>query len=413
MDGTASRSRGPTIPHSGNAAGVLYLDAEAGWGGSSRSLFYLIDSLDRRAWRPIPVLRRNGPIVERYAVLGLRPTVVPQLPSFRPSERKNLVSYGLFRWDLRHFGAVCRVLEPLVRDRQVALVHVNHENLALVGDRLARRCRLPWVCHVRTQLIPGVFARRVYRLINSRAAAMFFIADPVRDHFARLVGPGFDARKSHIVHNIMPLIAEDVPPLPAFAEPADAFRVLSLSNFSPNRGVDRIVDVALELTRAGRDDFIFYLCGRPANTRFLSRRPTPYFEKLRATVRALGLDPGVRFPGHLVEPERALVSCHTLIKLSRQANPWGRDIMEALAAGLPVVTLGTYQGFVEHRVNGFIEPDFDAARIARHLIELRDRPELRAAMARSNRDQAARLFNGPDRAREVGAIYESVLSGST
>ena len=93
------------------------------------------------------------------------------------------------------------------------------------------------------------------------------------------------------------------------------------------------------------------------------------------------------FPGHVSEPERALVACDALIKLTRQANPWGRDAMEALAAGLPVITLGSFQGFVENEVNGYIAEDYRPAEIADYLQRLADDPDLRQRIAESNKSE--------------------------
>ena len=124
---------------------------------------------------------------------------------------------------------------------------------------------------------------------------------------------------------------------------------------------------------------------------------------------ALGLSGCVLFPGHIAEPERALATCDALIKLTRQSNPWGRDIMEAMGAGLPVVTLGAFQGFVENGVNGFVDSDFDVGRVADHFIALADDPVRRTAMIDANRRKAWRLFDGLDRARDIARIYERLL----
>ena len=70
----------------------------------------------------------------------------------------------------------------------------------------------------------------------------------------------------------------------------ERFRVLSLTNFSPNRGVDRIVDIAEILRRRGDDRFAFYLCGKPANTHAITGRVDPYYGSIVDRVRALGLD---------------------------------------------------------------------------------------------------------------------------
>ncbi len=398
-----------TIRSSGKI-GILYLDVEGGWGGSSRSLYYMIEYLDRDRFQPIVVLRKPGPIEKRYRTLGVPCVVVPEMPAFRPSERKNPVSFALFLWESRRRPRLYARLDELIEGYDLRLIHVNHESLALIGSMIARRLRLPWISHVRTLLIPSFFARQVYRLVNRRAAHAVFIAEPNRQHFARLVGGAFDSGKASVVLNITPIRKTKPAPLPIMERPSGKFRVLSLTNFSPNRGVDRIVEVAEELKARGDLDFVFYLCGQPANRSALTGRVVPYFEEIRARVEVSGLGGVVRFPGHIKEPERALATCDALIKLTRQSNPWGRDIIEALAAGVPIVTLGTFQGFVEHGVNGFIDECYDPARVADHLVRLKTQRVLRERMAKENRAKAVTLFEGCARAREIEAIYSKVLT---
>ena len=389
--------------------GILFLDVEGGWGGSSRSLFHLIEALDRGKFQPLVALRKKGPVEARYESLGVSYHHAPGLAAFRPSERKNIVSFALFLWGLRHFPGLLRRIRALVVQHDVRVIHVNHESLALSGYLLSKALGLPWLCHNRTSVIPSWFARRLQRLIAKDAAHAIFISGPVFDHFKRSVGNDVDVTKSSIIFNIAPLIGRDVSPAGNILRPPDRFRVLSLTNFSPNRGVDRIVDVAEVLRLRGDRRFAFYLCGQPANVNPITGRVDPYFDSIRQRVDALGLQDTVFFHGHVDEPERALVACDALIKLTRQANPWGRDAMEALAAGLPVITLGTFQGFVENKVNGYISEEFDPESIADYLQQLAGDPSLRRRIAAENKAKAERMFSPTECARATEAIYRRVL----
>ena len=63
--------------------GILYLDIEGGWGGSSRSLYYLLEAIDRRRFRPVVVTRKDGPIRQRYETIGITCVHMPDLPVFQ------------------------------------------------------------------------------------------------------------------------------------------------------------------------------------------------------------------------------------------------------------------------------------------------------------------------------------------
>ena len=388
---------------------ILFLDVEGGWGGSSRSLYYLVESLDRTAFEPVVLLRKSGPVEARYAALGVSCHVVPEMASFRPADRKNIVAFAFYLWRMRHYPAFLHRVRKVVAEHRPVLVHVNHESLVLTGARLARTLGLPWIGHVRTLLTPGFFARWVHRIMARQAAHVIFITEPNRAHFKGLAGPAFDAARTSVVHNIIP-VSDAVPsPLPELQEPPERFRVLSLTNFAPSRGVDRIIDVAAAVHRETPGRFAFYLCGRPTQLNPVTGRADPYYETIKARVGDLGLEDTVFFPGHVSEPERALATCDALIKLTRQANPWGRDIIEALAAGIPVLALGRFQDFVTDGVNGFMDKAFDAERIAGHLLALAGDPSRCAEMRETNRAKARDLFDGQARAADVASIYRRVL----
>jgi glycosyltransferase involved in cell wall biosynthesis len=117
----------------------------------------------------------------------------------------------------------------------------------------------------------------------------------------------------------------------------------------------------------------------------------------------------VRFLGYVWQPHEALAAAHALIRLRRQMNPWGRDIIEAMSAGLPIITLGTFHGFVEPGVNGYLSSHFDPEAIADYLTQLKDDAALRARIAAANRVKAARMFDPAESAARVEVVYRKLL----
>jgi glycosyltransferase involved in cell wall biosynthesis len=84
-------------------------------------------------------------------------------------------------------------------------------------------------------------------------------------------------------------------------------------------------------------------------------------------------------------------------------------VIEALAMGIPVVAIGTYNKFVEDGVNGYLFPKFNAAKIAEKIIYLSKHPEVAERIKRANIEKAKRLFDGHINAVKVEAVYDSVL----
>jgi glycosyltransferase involved in cell wall biosynthesis len=257
--------------------------------------------------------------------------------------------------------------------------------------------------------------KMVYRRINEHAKGMIFITDNEEKHFREVLGGTFQAGKSAVVYNSLEPSQAKLHPLPLFQEPKAAFRVISLSSYSPNRGTDLVAHVARSLKDKGREDFFFFLCGRLGARSLLPWKRDEFLNKMNRGIDELGVRHMVKLAGFVEEPERALMGCHALIQIRRRQNPWGREIMEAMSQGLPVLAWGTYEGFVEHGTNGFLvrgegkESRPDVLAFADALIRLKDDPGLYERMSTANRQKAKILFDPSVSARKVEKIYRTVL----
>ena len=81
-------------------------------------------------------------------------------------------------------------------------------------------------------------------------------------------------------------------------------------------------------------------------------------EQLMARIIAAKLNDVVNFKSWTSNPGRALYGADVLIRLRRQMNPWGRDIIEAMTFGLPVVNSALFTGFVEPGRNGYVASEY-------------------------------------------------------
>ena len=100
-----------------------------------------------------------------------------------------------------------------------------------------------------------------------------------------------------------------------------------------------------------------------------------------------------------------LVACDALIKPTREANPWGRDILEGMAAGKPVISLGTYNRFVEHEVTGVLHPEYRVDALADAILGLQDDRTLLERLGNAARERVAALCRPEARAADLKAVW--------
>lgn len=387
---------------------VLCLDIEGGHGGSSRSLYYLLKHADRDAIAPTVWCRRDGPIKARYAEIGIPVVVEPGLPkaSALPRASRNvaqLLGHAGEFWRAR--GGTLRRLADAARAHDV--VHFNHEGFAALAWWLRRTAGVPATTHIRTNVVASVFARAQMRAISRAVDGVAFITPNEERTFRGLGGtaPG------RVIFNVVE--ADERPePHPLLANET-RLKIASLSNAAHVRGTDRLIDIAAALKAMGRRDVLIVAAG---DMHLGGRWPAPYDafardgKTLADVAASLGLAEYFLFLGHVPDPERVLAGADLLLKPTREDNPWGRDVLEALAGGCPVISVGSDGTFVETGVTGILQATFDAGTVAKAVAALADDRLRLASMGEAARARVAKLCNGAERARELTELWRAAVA---
>lgn len=332
--------------------------------------------------------RRVGRIQEQYAEIGIPTVVEPTMPRFSalPKISRSAWAYSQFLRSWIKAGQFRERLAGALKNRFDAL-HLNHEALFPLL-RVARRVGVPATIHVRTRLKPNAFSRYQNRTIARDAAHIVFITENERETFEQMAFP-----KTHsVIRNIVQPIRNVLPHPDLTDDPR--FKVLSLSNYDAIRGTDRVIEIAKALKARGRQDIVFVMAGDMA---VRGRVPAPMSHAIRRGqslqdyAEARGVEDMFVFLGHVSPPEPILAASHALIKPTRESNPWGRDIIEACAAALPVLSVGTDTTFVETDKTGFLPPRFEADIFADYLIRLASDRSLATQLGAAGQARVAQL----------------------
>lgn len=381
---------------------ILCLDIEGGYGGSSRSLFESLRHMDRTGLDIEVWCARSGPIQARYADIGIVCRVMPDMPrwSALPRLSRNLVSKARYVLNWRH-GTTCR---DALLTCGADLIHYNHESLAGLASWLRTRSPTAASMHIRTQLSPSGFARAQVRQIAESVDGLVFITENERATFARYLG-----ERSLPTHVVIYNIAGPVTRTGAPIVTRDHRLVIAcLSNFAWVRGTDRAVDLAVALKAIGRQDIRFLMAGNMTLPKSLPGALGQVARgggDLQAYARFCGVEDSMVFLGYVSQPERVLAAADLLIKPTREANPWGRDILEALAAGRPVLSVGRYNVFVEDQITGILQTEFDADDLACRVAELADNRAEIIRMGERGVSRITALCDGASRAADLRSFW--------
>lgn len=136
-------------------------------------------------------------------------------------------------------------------------------------------------------------------------------------------------------------------------------------------------------------------------------------EALLAEHRALGLGDRVRFLGFR-DDVLPLLRAADLFVLSSHLEGLGTSVLDAMAAGLPVVAteVGGVPEIVRHEATGLLVPPRDTAALARAMSRLAADPALRARLGARGRE-VAREFGADRTAAATRRLYEELLRGAS
>ena len=136
----------------------------------------------------------------------------------------------------------------------------------------------------------------------------------------------------------------------------------------------------------------------------------PENEKIAAEARKLGVADRVHLPGFIADPAR-WIGRFDIFALSSDSEQFPISLVEAMAAGLPAVA--TAVGDVPHMVSADNQPLIvdreDEAALAAALDSLAERPDLRRAIGRANRERAAAEYEETKMIARYARLYGEAI----
>jgi glycosyltransferase involved in cell wall biosynthesis len=194
----------------------------------------------------------------------------------------------------------------------------------------------------------------------------------------------------------------------------------------PGKGQDRIIDIVREMRKEYHGKIKFLIVGKievPEKkgrlrrvVRFLlgENQLRKFQQELEEKIISYGLQGYISIIKHRKDIWRILSATDIVLRTSRLNDPWGRDIIESMVMGRPIVATGIYDGFVEDGKNGFLIPPQRTeretiGRIVEKLSVLMRDKELRESMGKNNVMKGRALFDPRKYALSMEKMYRDVL----
>lgn len=381
---------------------ILFLHTTSEIGGSDVSLVRLVEGLDSEKYSVMVALPSDGPLVMRLRAAGAHVEIMPVLMKLTSRRGTGF----LWKFALNYPRAIAELVR-LIRRERIAIVHTNTIH-NLYGVTAARIAGVPHVWHFREIVWQSALLRRIELtmarwwstriIVTSRAVAGMY---------------GDEARWPTQLVRVPNGVEVD-----RFS-PGDGSRVREELDVAPGqplvgivcrldawKGVDDFLEAAA-LVAAADHEAVFAVVGGPIIGQ------EAYETQLRTKANELGLGRRVRFTGWTYGPA-AMPDVHRaldiLVLASREAEPFGLVVLEAMASGKPVVATahGGPLDVVEDGRTGDLVPPGDAKSMANAIVALLRDPDRRARMGALARERVLAHYTAEQYVTGIEAVYREL-----
>ena len=306
---------------------ILHIMASRGLGGAETYATDIMLALHAEGVDQCAVVAKDAPRYGELVAAGIRTAPEVLASRFRP-----------FQW---------WALRQLVKREQPDLVHCWMRRAASLMPRWDKGPVIGW--------FGGYYKPKHFK----RCTAFVGVTKAIVAH---MVKEGVPESNAHFVPTFPDVKNESPLDRTLLATPPNATVVLALSRLHPKKGLDTLLQAAKLLP-----DVYVWLAGEG-----------PLRAELEQLTQKLGLGDRVRFLGWRTD-RGALLRAASLCVLPSRYEPFGTVILEAWAAGTPLVACRSDgpAAHVEDGVNGLLAPIDDPAALADALHRVRDDDALR------------------------------------
>ena len=351
-----------------------FLGTHEDWGGASRALLNFVRLIDRNRFRPIVLVTKRGPLVDR-----LESERVEWLVWATHDRGRNVLRYATDIWRAAQF----------FRQHALQLLHINYGTIGWKPAEVlaARLLRIPVVNHLHVSFErPSSFMRY--------SSAVVAVSRYVADHTQSLGVP------KRVIHNLSDLerfgggtnLRREL----GYAE--NDVIIAFLGQLIRVKGLEMFVEVA---TRIDDPRARFVVAGPLRNTQ------GAYTD---AEVRALvARDPRIRYLGYREDVENIYATSDLIVMPSQWEEPCAMVLFEAAAAGKPVVataTGGTAE-ILRHGETGYLVERHDVEGMTQCVARLIEDHALRQRLGKAAW-QLARRSLAVEPVRQLEDLYASL-----
>ncbi len=374
------------------AQSILYITPSVELLGARISLIEYLRHMDCSRFKPVVVGNRHGPLMEKLAELDI-PTHIVKFGNWRKVKHWPLIPFAV------------RDLVQLGKQHNIKLIHSNEFWSFPYARLAARKLNVPAISHFRcSRTAEQLTARKIKNYMMPKADMVIAVSEAQKHIFNPF--PEMVSRIK-VVHNGVDYDLFDK---------ADGHNFRLEMNAGPTNKLIGIVGPVS--VHKGIEEFIraaHVICKHYPDVRFAiigPERPRAFAIKMQQLSNQLNLDNNVVFTGFRKDIPQIMSSLDLLITPSH-FEAFGRVILEAMAAGTPVVAsnVGGIPEIVKSPDIGVLVPPKSYEILAKTVLTLlADKDDTLNQNALRARQYVRKHFSIKEHAALIESIYSQFLN---
>ena len=349
---------------------LLLIDSEGGHGGSSKSLYTTLKNVDKTDIEFSVICKKESWIKKSYEKENIKCAIFKNIPTFTCVPRLSRNIYNLFLFLFYKWPKSYYFRKELGKiSHNYSLIHFNHINQFMIALWLRKiNPKVKMSMHIRTTPVDTVFSRLQYSIVNKTIKNLVFITENEYDHFIKLTKAN-KLDKNIIFNSVENSITNKRKY--SFLRKKKNLLIGSISNYSYYRGTDRIIEVLVSLPKNILSKIHVVIAGDTYidKTARLHLKLPRKINTLEKYAKSNNIEQNFSFLGHIDDPDNLIIHLDLTLKLTRENNPWGRDVLESMHYGVPMMSIGTYNFFIKNSITGILLCKYDKKNVAKLLAE--------------------------------------------
>lgn len=375
---------------------VLIVIDHGGPGGAQVVVSDILCGLRDQFAFSVAILGEPGMHAARYQTFGV--------PVFQ-------LAGPLGKWDASPLGSLAR----LIQAGQIDLVHTLLFKSHILGTMAAAWRQRRSICHDEIGIypsslehfLPNGFVRSAYlqlyrNLLPHCSRVLVLTPQDLRGYQRYRLAP---SERITVLPNALDLASfvsaasdSQSPLRRVLGLPAETRLVTMVGRLAPEKDFETFLGVAQVVQCQGRVPCAFLVVGSGSEE-----------ARLRALVERHSI-PGVFFLGYRADVPALLRQSDVFLLTSRR-EPFGIVVLEAMAAGVPVVATrsGGPEAILAHGVDGLLARPADVASLAGHVMRLLEDPALARRLAAAAFQKLVQGYSLRTFTARLAEIYQDVL----